>query len=261
MASANAPASGADVASRFTTGLMLAAVGSVLFSGKAIVVKLAYRHGVDAETLIALRMIFAVPFFAVALWWTSRGAAPLTRAQHLRLCVIGLLAYGGIVLVFWHDVRLDGDGVVLGGLLVFGSAICYGLYLVMSGELVQKVGAIRLTSYAMIVATAAVLLQFLLMRPLESLAQPPPVLWLSAINGLFCTVLPVFATMLAVARIGAGNASLMGMIGPVSTIGLGYLFLGEPVTVWQLAGTALVLAGVYVLSRKGAAAKPQPVPE
>jgi drug/metabolite transporter (DMT)-like permease len=53
----------------------------------------------------------------------------------------------------------------------------------------------------------------------------------------------------------------MGMIGPVSTIGLGYLFLGEPVTVWQLAGTALVLAGVYVLSRKGAAAKPQPVPE
>jgi len=315
MASANAPASGADVASRFTTGLMLAAVGSVLFSGKAIVVKLAYRHGVDAETLIALRMIFAVPFFAVALWWTSRGAAPLTRAQHLRLCVIGLLgyyaasyldflglqhisaalerlilylnptivlllsalflakkivridwialglAYGGIVLVFWHDVRLDGDGVVLGGLLVFGSAICYGLYLVMSGELVQKVGAIRLTSYAMIVATAAVLLQFLLMRPLESLAQPPPVLWLSAINGLFCTVLPVFATMLAVARIGAGNASLMGMIGPVSTIGLGYLFLGEPVTVWQLAGTALVLAGVYVLSRKGAAAKTQPVPE
>jgi len=171
------------------------------------------------------------------------------------------LAYGGIVLVFWHDVRLDGDGVVLGGLLVFGSAICYGLYLVMSGELVQKVGAIRLTSYAMIVATAAVLLQFLLMRPLESLAQPPPVLWLSAINGLFCTVLPVFATMLAVARIGAGNASLMGMIGPVSTIGLGYLFLGEPVTVWQLAGTALVLAGVYVLSRKGAAAKTQPVPE
>jgi drug/metabolite transporter (DMT)-like permease len=74
-------------------------------------------------------------------------------------------------------------------------------------------------------------------------------------------VLPVFATMLAVARIGAGNASLMGMIGPVSTIGLGYLFLGEPVTVWQLAGTALVLAGVYVLSRKGAAAKTQPVPE
>jgi drug/metabolite transporter (DMT)-like permease len=47
----------------------------------------------------------------------------------------------------------------------------------------------------------------------------------------------------------------------VSTIGLGYLFLGEPVTVWQLAGTALVLAGVYVLSRKGAAAKTQPVPE
>jgi len=53
-------------------------LGSVLFSAKAIVVKLAYRHGVDAETLIALRMAFALPFFALALWWTSRGAAPLS---------------------------------------------------------------------------------------------------------------------------------------------------------------------------------------
>jgi drug/metabolite transporter (DMT)-like permease len=230
-------AAGAAPASRFTTGLLLAAVGSVLFSGKAIVVKLAYRHGVDTETLIALRMLFALPLFALALAWTTRGAAPLARADHLRLVVIGLLgyyaasyldflglqyisaalerlilylnptivlllsalllgkrivrldwialalAYGGIVLVFWHDVRLAGDGVLLGSLLVFGSAVCYALYLVLSGELVQRVGAIRLTSYAMIVATAAVLLQFVLVRPLQNLLQPVPVpvLWLSAI--------------------------------------------------------------------------------
>jgi drug/metabolite transporter (DMT)-like permease len=309
----SAPA-GASAASRFTTGLMLAAAGSVLFSAKAIVVKLAYRHGVDAETLIALRMLFSVPFFALTLWWASRGAAPLTRQQHLRIVVIGLLGYyaasyldflglqyitaglerlilylnptivlllsavflakrivrldwialalcyGGILLVFVHDVRLEGDRVALGATLVFLSAICYAAYLVLSGELVQKVGAIRLTSYAMVVATIAVLVQFALVRPLANLAQPAPVLWLSVINGLLCTVLPVFATMLAVARIGAGNASIMAMVGPVSTIVLAYLFLGEAITGWQLAGTALVLAGVFVLSRKGQARAPAPVP-
>ncbi len=305
-----ATASPSLAGSRFTSGLLLAGAGSVLFSAKAIVVKLAYRYGVDAETLIALRMLFSVPFFAFTLWWTSRGAPALTREQHLRIIVIGLLGYyaasyldflglqyitaglerlilylnptivlllsalflakrivrldwialalcyGGILLVFVHDVRLEGDQVALGATLVFLSAVCYAAYLVLSGELVQKVGAIRLTSYAMVVATIAVLAQFAVIRPVANLAQPAPVLWLSVINGLFCTVLPVFATMLAVARIGAGNASITAMVGPVSTIVLAYVFLGEAITGWQLAGTALVLAGVFVLSRKGQARTP-----
>lgn len=304
---------------RFTTGLLLAAAGSVLFSGKAIVVKLAYRHGVDAETLIALRMIFALPFFVVALWWTSRGAAPIAGRDHLRIGFIGLLgyyaasyldflglqyitaalerlilylnptlvllmsalflgrrilrldwwalalSYAGILLVFVHDVRLEGEQVALGSLLVFGSALCYAGYLVLSGELVARIGAIRLTSYAMCAATVGVLLQFVLTRPVSNLAASEPVLWLSAFNGFFCTVLPVFATMMAVARIGASNAALMAMLGPVSTILLGYLFLGEAITGWQLAGTALVLAGVFVLSKKrnernSAPARSEPAP-
>ncbi|MDX1562886.1 MAG: EamA/RhaT family transporter, partial [Gammaproteobacteria bacterium] len=54
----------------FIAGLALAMAGSVLFSAKAIVVKLAYRYGVDAATLIALRMVFSAPFFAVAYVWS-----------------------------------------------------------------------------------------------------------------------------------------------------------------------------------------------
>ena len=288
----------------FLTGLALAVAGSVLFSAKAIVVKLAYLYGVDTETLLALRMLLALPFFALALWWTSRDAVPLAGRDHLLLLAIGvlgyyaasyldflglqyisaalerlilylnptlvlllsvavlgriatrfdllalLLSYGGIVLVFWHDVRIEAEGVALGATLVFGATVCYASYLVLSGEIVRRVGAIRLTAYAMCVATAAVFAQFLLLRPLGSLAQPAPVLWLSLINAVLCTVLPVFATMMAVARIGAGSVALAGMVGPISTIALGYVFLGEAISGWQLTGTAFVLAGVFVLSRK-----------
>ena len=46
------------------------------FSGKAIIVKLAYRHGVDAVTLLMYRMLFALPIFAAMAWWASRGQAP-----------------------------------------------------------------------------------------------------------------------------------------------------------------------------------------
>ena len=163
------------------------------------------------------------------------------------------LAYGGIVLMLLHDVSIEGDGVALGSALVFGSAVCYAAYLVISGELVRRVGAIRLTSYAMCVSTLAVFVQFALLNPLGALRQPTPVYGLSLINGLLCTVLPVFATMLAVERIGAGRTSVAAMVGPVATIVLAYLFLDETVSTWQIAGTALVLAGISVLSRSTSA--------
>lgn len=288
-------------------GLALAVAGSVLFSGKAIVVKLAYRYHVDPLTVIALRMVFAAPFFVVSYWWAARGAPPLTRKDHGKLIVLGVLgyylasyldflglqhvtaalerlilflnptivllisafflskrirrldwlalaiAYAGIVLAFWHEVRLEGGRIGLGSALVFGSAVCYALYLVIGGELVKRLGAIRLTSYAMCVSSAAVILHFLVMNPWRSLQQPVPVYWLSLLNATVCTVLPVFATMLAIERIGAGRASMAAMVGPVATIGLAFVFLGEPVSGWQLAGTGLVLAGVYVLTLPGTA--------
>ena len=295
-------------AGRFSAGLLLAASGSILFSGKAIIVKLCYRYGVDAETLIALRMLMALPVFAFALAWTLRGAASLTFADHVRLSVIGAcgyyiasyfdflglqtitaalerlilylnptivlllsavflrraiqridvvaltLSYLGIVLAFWHDVSFDARGVATGATFVFLATLSYAIYLVVAGELVGRIGAIRLTAYAMCVASAGVLVQFSLMRPMQALLQPAPVLWLSLFNAMACTVLPVFATMLAVARVGAGNVAMMAMVGPVSTIALAYLFLDEAVSAWQIGGTALVLTGVWVLSRKRAEA-------
>jgi drug/metabolite transporter (DMT)-like permease len=71
---------------------------------------------------------------------------------------------------------------------------------------------------------------------------------LSLVNGIFCTVLPVFAIMLAVERVGANRTALATMIGPVSTILLAWIFLAEAVSLWQIAGTVLVLTGILVLS-------------
>jgi drug/metabolite transporter (DMT)-like permease len=115
--------------------------------------------------------------------------------------------------------------------------------------MVKRLGSIRLVSYAMCVSSVACIGQFFLLRPAGLLLQPAPVYWLSLVNGLLCTVMPVFMTMIAVQRIGAGTASQAGMIGPVSTLVLGAVILHESVTSWQLAGTALVLGGIYLLSK------------
>lgn len=79
-------------------GFLLATLGAVLFSAKAIIVKFTYRYGIDAVTLIAFRMVFSLPFFAVVAWRQSRrakrGELPLlSRRDCLQICVLGLLGY------------------------------------------------------------------------------------------------------------------------------------------------------------------------
>ena len=287
-------------------GLLLALFGAVAFSGKAIIVQLAYRHGVDAVTLIMYRMLFALPMFVALAWWAGRGKPTLTRrdavaALGLGFCgyylssfldfmglqyisaglerlilylnptlvlLLGLLlfkrrvsgaqvvalgvSYGGVLLVFGHELRVLGPDVALGAALVFASAVCYAFYLAYSGEEVRRLGALRLTGLATTVACLLCIVQFALLRPLSALAVAPEVIWLSVLNAVLCTFAPVLMVMMAIERIGATLTSQAGMIGPLSTITMGVLILGEPFTAWVAAGTVLVLAGIGLLARSRA---------
>ncbi|MFL6658146.1 MAG: EamA/RhaT family transporter, partial [Massilia sp.] len=62
-------------------GLAIAIGGAVLFSTKAIVAKLLYRYNIDAITVIAFRMLFSLPVFAVVALWQMRTQAPLSVAD------------------------------------------------------------------------------------------------------------------------------------------------------------------------------------
>lgn len=190
-------------------------------------------------------ILFLTPTFVLlitALVFKRR----IGRAEWIALA----LSYCGIVLVFAHDLQGGGGSTVTGSLLVLGSAACYAAYLLGTGEMVRRIGSLRLVAYAMCVSSAACIAQFFILRPASMLVQPLPVYGLSLVNGIFCTIFPVFMTMAAVQRIGATTASQAGMIGPVSTLFLGWALLGEPITTVQLAGTGLVLGGIWMLSKK-----------
>jgi len=190
-------------------------------------------------------ILYLTPSAVLLLAWVLQG-----RRASGRQWAAMALAYFGLVLVFGHELTLDGPRVALGAALVVGSTLSYAVYLFYSGEVVQRIGPLRLTGWASAVASALCLLQFSLLRPLDGLAAIAlPVLWLSLLNGTLCTVLPVLMVMLAIARIGSGKAAQYGMVGPVTTIVLGVLVLGEPFTAWVAAGTLCVLGGVALLAR------------
>ncbi|MGZ5272485.1 MAG: DMT family transporter, partial [Ramlibacter sp.] len=268
-------------------GLLLAVVGAIAFSGKAIIVKLAYRYGVDAVTLIMLRMLFALPIFAGMAWWASRGRAALQPRDWAGVAGLGVLgyylssfldfaglqyisaslerlilylnptlvlllgwvlhrrpprrvqlagmavSYGGVLLVFGHEVGVLGPEAAWGAALVLASAVTYAVYLVYSGQLVQRLGSLRLVGLATSVACLCCIAQFVVLRPLASaLAVAPQVVWLSVLNATLCTAVPVLLVMMAIERIGPALAAQSGMVGPLSTILMGVVILGEPFTGW-----------------------------
>jgi drug/metabolite transporter (DMT)-like permease len=287
-------------------GLAMALAGSIAFSGKAIIVKLAYRYGVDAVTLIMYRMLFALPIFLLMAWWAGRGKPRLSGRDWLGVAGLGFsgyylssfldfaglqyitaslerlilylnptlvmllawmlyrkpiargqaagmaVSYCGVLLVFGHEIRLEGGQAALGALLVFTSAVTYAVYLVYSGQLVKRLGSLRLVGLATSVACLCCLLQFVLLRPLSAAAEvAPQVVWLSVLNATLCTAVPVLLVMMAIERVGPALSAQAGMVGPMSTILMGVVILGEPFTAWIAAGTVLVIAGIYVFSRAG----------
>ena len=287
-------------------GLLLAAAGSIAFSAKAIIVRLAYRHGVDPVTLLMYRMLLALPFFVFMAWWAGRGKAVLSRHDKLGIVALGFcgyylssyldfwglvyisaslerlilylnptlvlllgwlvlgrrigqrqlvamaISYAGVLVVFGHEASLTGPDVALGALLVLLSALSYAVYLLYSGQLVQRLGALRLAGWASSVACVLCLAQFVLLRPLAAAQVAEPVLWLSLLNATVCTALPVMLVMMAIERIGPGLTAQVGMIGPMSTLLMGVFLLGEPFNGWVVVGTVLVLGGVFWVTRPSA---------
>ncbi len=285
-------------------GLAFALIGSIAFSGKAIIVKLGYRHGADAITLLMLRMAFALPLFVALAWWAGRGQRALHRRDWITIFGLGFsgyylasfldfaglgyisaslerlilylnptlvlllgvvlfkhrvkprqlvalgVSYAGVVLVFGHELTLAGANVGLGAALVFGSAVSYAVYLVFSGEEVKRLGSLRLTGLATTVACLLCIGQFVLLRPLASVAEiPSAVIWLSVLNATACTFAPVILVMMAIERLGATLTAQTGLVGPLSTILMGVYVLGEPFNQWIAAGSVLVFLGVWLLAR------------
>ncbi|WP_207512849.1 DMT family transporter [Longitalea luteola] len=76
-------------------GFLITIIGSILFSTKAIIVKVAFANtSMDALTLLMLRMTFSLPFYLGAIWFARQeGLKPLTIRQWLGVIGLGIFGY------------------------------------------------------------------------------------------------------------------------------------------------------------------------
>ena len=287
-----------------STGLAAAVLGAAGFSIKAIFVKAAFRYGVDAETLLALRMLYSLPLFLLMGLAAARSAAtPISAADWRALALLGvlgyyaasyldflglqyisaalervilftyptivvmftawrerrwpsrstwsalLLCYAGVALVVTHDLHSGGRGTLIGSAWVFASAVSYAFYLLRAGPLLLRIGSARVAAWGTTIACLLALGQFAVLRPLATIvAQPWQVQGLSVAMAVFATVLPVWLVSEAMRQLGPGPTAMIGSLGPVITLLLAWVLLGEALGALQLLGVALVVYGVRIVA-------------
>lgn len=285
---------------------LLAITGIVMFSAKAIMVKLSYRYDADVLTVLLLRMVFALPFYLVFAYRSSKKSDGyhMTKKDIVTLVALGfvgyyaasyfdflglkfisaslerlilfvyptlvilitwvalqkrpsrvqviaiIITYAGIFLAFADDLEMSGDGLWKGVIFIFLSAFTYAIYLVGSGSMIPRIGPVRFTAYAMIISCILVIIHYSIMNSTEVLHQPWQIYALGFAMAVISTVIPSFLISEAIKRIGASNFAIYGSLGPISTIILAIIFLGERLDFYQIAGTVVVIFGVSIINLK-----------
>ncbi|WP_117880060.1 DMT family transporter [Aureibaculum luteum] len=285
------------------SAVLIAIVGIVLFSAKAIMVKLAYQYNVSSLHLLLFRMLFSLPFYLIILYFDKpKSTQNIKKQDYLWLLFFGfigyylasyfdflglqyikagleriilfvyptlvllisriflkerispkqiiaiLITYFGVIITFSGELQYNGDHILLGGFLIFLSALTYASYLVGSGWLIPKFGVLRFTSYAMIISSVCVIIHYLIFDRTSVFQYSYQVYLLGFMMAILSTLIPSFLVSLAIKKIGASNFSIIGSIGPVSTIILAYIFLDERLTLMQLLGAVIVIIGITLVS-------------
>ena len=302
------PTESITIAQRLAASAILL-LGAILFSTKAVMVKLALPYGIDPVSLLALRMLFSLPIYLVILIFVCRNnrLATQSRRHTPRIIFLGIVGYylasyldfaglayisaslervilylyptmvllisaivlkkqiytqqwiaiglcytGVAIAVLLGDPEIYGTHHSLGVALISLSAFTYAIYLVGSGEVIPAVGVWRFTCYAMIVSSLCVITHYLVAnRPSEwqeLLQHQWQVYAYGGAMAVFATVIPSLLISEGIKRIGASNAAIIGGIGPISTIILASIFLGESLTAAQAVGTAIVICSVLMIS-------------
>jgi drug/metabolite transporter (DMT)-like permease len=294
-----------------TVALVLAAIGVIFYSTKAVFVKMAYVYGIDPVSLMTYRLLFSMPFYIVV--WSIHNIKnkdePKANLKEVLLIVflgvigyyfsslldfIGLqyldaslerlilfiyptivlilsriflkkritrdqllaigLTYIGVFVIFSQNIfdRAESENVLLGAGLIFLCAFTYATYLVGSNSLLPKLGTVNFTTYVMVVSFLTVLIHYCIEFGFTFKSYASEVYVISFFMAFISTVLPSYMIAEAIKRMGANTVGIMGSLGPVSTISLSIIFLGESLTVVQYIGAMIILGGIFMISvRKG----------
>jgi drug/metabolite transporter (DMT)-like permease len=200
---------------------------------------------------IAILLEFVSPVL-IALWvrFVRRHRLPRSVWGGIGLAMVGL----ALVAQVWQGVTLDGLGLLAG----FGAALCSAAYFLLGERAVADIDPLGLVTWGMVIGAVAI--GFVAppwTRPAGLLgtrvafgAGHPPVWLLLTLLVLVATVLAYACGISALRHLPASVASVLGLVEPVIVTVTAWVLLGEELTWLQLLGSAILLAGAYIVQRR-----------
>lgn len=200
-------------------------------------------HHISAQ--LERLVLFTYPIIVAILSWIF-----FREKITMKIIISMFLSYAGVGFLFFNEAGAGNENLLLGTVFVAGSAFFFSIYVVFSKAIISTLGSLIFTSIAMSTAVIYITIQFFITHDLNDLNVTPKIWILSFLLAVFCTLLPSFLSAEAINRIGATRMSITGSIGPVFTIVMAVVFLGEDFGWEHIVGLFLVLIGVGLLKTK-----------
>ncbi len=158
------------------------------------------------------------------------------------------VVYAGILILLPGELNIAGSS--MGIILMLICAFTFALYVILSKPLISRMGVGVFTSTAMVSSCLFTQVHFVHVELDSVLAYPKEVYVLAIALAFFSTVIPSYAMSAAISKIGSEKVAITGTTGPAFTVLFAVIILGEAFSVYHAVGLALVITGVFLLSRK-----------
>lgn len=202
-------------------------------------------HFIDASLERIIIFIYPTLVVIISYVWLKQRVT-LSQLVAIIICYLGIvIAYRGNLVVGSSDATLKGS------LFVIGSALTYSIYLVGSQRMVTKMNSKIYNAVAMSIACFAIIIHNAITNGFNLFSFPYEIYMIALMIAAFATVIPSFLIVEGIKILGANTSSIIGSIGPISTIILAHFILGERINTTQWIGTLIVISGVmYILLSK-----------
>jgi len=224
--------------------LTLGLIGNALYQ-QFFIYGLANSHAGIASVLLAGTPIFTT---------LASSAAGHERISGRTWIGVGL-GFTGLLLVISHGADADateGGSRLLGNLMMLGASLTWAFYTVGSRDLVARYGPVPVTAWTLWTGAVVIVLiglPALFRTPIHTLS---PATWFGIVYaGSLSIGLAYLIWYYGVGVLGNTRTSAFSNLTPVIALAAAWLTLGETPSAWQLAGGAVVLAGVTLTQSQG----------
>ncbi|HEU4589755.1 MAG TPA: DMT family transporter [Steroidobacteraceae bacterium] len=189
-------------------------------------------------------LLFSYPALVVLINSLMRRRAPQRRVVWTML-----LTYAGIFFSMGGVDLGELRDNLFGTSLVLVAALTTAIYFLIGERYVHVLGSTRFAAVGMSSAALVLALHFAVFRSFDEIRALDAHGWLLlGVLAIACMFMPGLMQAEGVRRVGAQRAAIGSTVGPPTTIVLAALFLGERLNGWQLAGSAMIVVSVLLLS-------------